>query len=102
MEFVGISLIEYVGDSSARLYATTNDSNFWYIAAAAYVGVFQTLIYILRTHNVLYTNVMWDGVSALIESALAYLLLGDRLDSPIQYFGALLIILGLFLINYTS
>lgn len=99
MDYILLSAVEYIGDSNARLWVLTNEPKFWYIAATAYVGVFQVLIMVLRRHNVLRANVMWDGVSAVVESVLAYLLLGDRLDSPIQYAGLGFIIVGLFMLG---
>lgn len=42
---------------------------------------------------------MWDGVSAIIESILAILLLKEKLYNPIQYFGLFLIISGIFVLN---
>jgi hypothetical protein len=42
---------------------------------------------------------MWDGVSAVVESVAAYFILGDRLSSPKEYAGIVLVILGIFLLK---
>jgi multidrug transporter EmrE-like cation transporter len=42
---------------------------------------------------------MWDGVSALLESVAAYLILGEKLNKPYQYIGLGVIILGIFILH---
>lgn len=44
-------------------------------------------------------NAGWDGISALIKSLAAYIILGERLESLGQYFGIIFIIIGLFLLK---
>jgi len=44
-------------------------------------------------------NAAWDGISALIESIAAYVVLGERLTDPNQYIGVGLIVLGLFFLK---
>jgi multidrug transporter EmrE-like cation transporter len=40
-------------------------------------------------------NAAWDGISAFIESVLAFIVLGERFSDPNQYIGVGLIIVGL-------
>jgi hypothetical protein len=40
-----------------------------------------------KTGNVLVVNGLWDGMSTIIESLAAYLILGNQLENPYQYFG---------------
>ena len=42
---------------------------------------------------------MWDGVSGLIESLAAFVVLGDRLEKKSQYLGIILIIAGVVLLK---
>ena len=49
--------------------------------------------------NLLYVNGMWDGTSALIGSVAAYLILGERLQGPVQYAGLVVIIAGIFMLH---
>jgi multidrug transporter EmrE-like cation transporter len=44
-------------------------------------------------------NGAWDGTSTLIEGFAAYLFLGERLDSYLQYVGLAFIVLGLYLLK---
>lgn len=94
-----ISLIEYIGDSNFKLYARNDTYHNLIIGSIAYIIIVLLLIFILKYTNVLYINGMWDGVSAIIESILAILLLKEKLYNPIQYFGLFLIISGIFVLN---
>jgi multidrug transporter EmrE-like cation transporter len=44
-------------------------------------------------------NAAWDGISALIESAAAFVILGERFSDPNQYIGLGLIVSGLFFLH---
>jgi multidrug transporter EmrE-like cation transporter len=44
-------------------------------------------------------NAAWDGISAFVESLMAYLILGERFSDPNQYIGIGLIIVGLFFLK---
>jgi multidrug transporter EmrE-like cation transporter len=96
---VKLSFVEVFGDLNARWYAQTN--NIVYLAGGVlgYGGVLFYLIESLRTHNVLYVNGMWDGISTIVESVAAFVILGDRLKKPEQYIGLGLIIAGLLLLR---
>jgi len=41
-----------------------------------------------------------NGMSSIIVSMAAYLLLGDRLSNPYQYFGLFITIIGVFLLKF--
>ena len=65
----------------------------------AEIGVVWFLIKSLQGSTVLLVNAAWDGLSALIESAAAFFILGERLADPSQYIGLVLIIMGLFFLK---
>lgn len=94
------SFIEYIGDSNFKFYArdSTNYTSL-IIGSIAYIILVTFIIIILKFTNVLYMNGMWDGISAIIESILAYIFLKERLSNPYQYMGLLLIIAGIFALN---
>ena len=79
-----LSIVEIYGDFALRFYAQTNNLTYLYHGIAGYVGVVFFLIQSLRSANVLYVNGMWDGISGILESAAAYVVLGDRLEKPMQ------------------
>jgi len=94
-----LSVVEIYGDFALRFYAQTNNVTYLFHGIAGYVGVIFFLIQSLRHGNVLYVNGMWDGISGILESAAAYVVLGDRLEKPIQYVGLILTVVGIFLLK---
>lgn len=64
-----------------------------------YMGVVYFLIQSLRGSSVIMVNVAWDGISAFIESLLAFIVLGERFSDPNQYIGIGLIVAGLFFLK---
>jgi multidrug transporter EmrE-like cation transporter len=93
------SAIEIFADFQLRWYATTNGLSHLWQGIAGYGGVIFFLIRALRSENVLYVNALWDGMSGLIESIAAFVILGDRLSSGQEYVGVLFIIAGVFLMH---
>jgi multidrug transporter EmrE-like cation transporter len=94
-----LSIVEIYGDFSLRFYAQTNNSAYLAHGIAGYVGVVYFLIQSLRLKNVLYVNGLWDGISGLLESAVAYVFLGDRLKNSTEYLGLALTVVGIFLLR---
>lgn len=90
-----LSLTEIVGDFGYERYANTKALGGFIQGSAGYLGVVYLLIKSLEGGNVMYVNGMWDGISGLVESIAAYLILGERLTSWVQYLGLMLISLGL-------
>ena len=94
-----LSIVEILGDFSLEKYTKT-----WSLIDLGkgigwYGGVIFFLIKSLIGSNILYVNGMWDGVSGIMESAAAYLFLGERFENPCQYLGLVFIIAGIFLIK---
>jgi multidrug transporter EmrE-like cation transporter len=98
-DLVALSAIEVFGDFNLRWYAETNQPTYLGYGVLGYVGVIFFLIKCLRSGNVLYVNGMWDGISGVLESFAAYVVLGDRLDKPGQYLGLLMTIAGVYLLR---
>ena len=100
--FINIILlcfVEVYGDFALRFYAQTNSLKWLAHVIAGYAGVVYFLIQSLRFNNVLYVNGLWDGMSGLLESVVAYYVLGDRLEKSSEYIGLLFIIAGVFLLK---
>ena len=95
-----LSLCEVFGDFALKSYVTTGLKSSLGLGIVGYIGVVVSLIWSLQTGNVLVVNGLWDGMSALIESIAAYVILGDRLTNPYQYIGLFATILGVFLLRY--
>ena len=96
---VALSTVEVYGDFSLRFYAQTNKLIWLVHGIVGYIGVVGLLIASFRFKNVLYVNGMWDGVSGVIESVMAYVLLGDRFEKTSEYVGLGLVIVGVVLMK---
>jgi multidrug transporter EmrE-like cation transporter len=94
-----LSIAEIVGDFGFKAFARGGGVPAFAQGAIGYVGVIYFLIRSLRVSNILYLNGMWDGVSAVLETIAAYVILGERLNRPIEYVGLLAIIMGIFLLH---
>jgi len=94
-----LSLSEYIGDSNFKLYARSGQLNHLGMGLVAYAVMISFLIKALSRSNLIYTNGMWDGVSAVITTILAFLLLGERLNSIQQWIGIGMIIGGIFALH---
>ena len=94
-----LSVSEIFGDFALKKFA--NDGGMKHLAYGilGYVGVIYFLIASLKGSNVLMVNAAWDGISALIESAAAFVILGERFSDPNQYIGLGLIVSGLFFLK---
>lgn len=91
-----LSAVEIIGDFALEKYANTGSIDAFSIGVLGYIGVVYFLIQSLRGSSILYVNGMWDGISSILESLAAYFYLGERFEDPMQYFGLLLISVGLF------
>ena len=63
------------------------------------MGVIYFLIRALQGSQIILVNAVWDGLSALIETIMAMIILHEHLDDPWKYAGIGFIILGLFLVK---
>lgn len=99
MDIVFLSLTEVFGDTSFRWFAQTNNPKYFAGGFFGYIGVIYYLIESFKDDNVLYVNGMWDGLSGVIESAFAYIVLGDRFEVWTQYVGLFFILIGVFLMK---
>jgi multidrug transporter EmrE-like cation transporter len=94
-----LSIVEIFGDFHLQKYAHTNNINYLVGGVTGYIGVIYFIIKSLQTSNILYVNLMWDGVSALINTSAAMIILGQRFESWEHLVGGSLIIIGLILIK---
>ena len=93
------SLLEYLGDSNFKFYARENKNKYLLYGGGSYVIMVYVLIKILRYSNVMYMNIMWDATSIVLETVLAYMLLGEYLDNNYQIAGFIFIVAGIVLLN---
>jgi multidrug transporter EmrE-like cation transporter len=99
LDVVATAAVEIFADFNLRWYAQTDLPKYLYSGIGGYVGVVYFLIRALRDDNLLLVNSLWDGLSGLIESIAAYVLLGDRLKTGQQYVGLVMTIVGVVLLK---
>jgi multidrug transporter EmrE-like cation transporter len=91
-----ISLSEVVGIFGLKGVARQGGARNWIFGILGYTGAIYFLIKSLKDGNVTYVNGMWDGVSAVITTVIAYAFFGEKMNSASQYMGLTLIIGGIF------
>ncbi len=94
-----LSLTEVFGDFALKKYANEGGLTFLVYGILGYVGVVYFLVKSFEGSSVLMVNTAWDGISAFIESLLAFIVLGERFSDPNQYIGLGLIVAGLFFLK---
>lgn len=99
INLVGLSLTEIIGDFQFKAFARRHKIGNFFGGITGYIGIIFFLIRSLTQGNVMFVNAMWDGMSGIIESVAAYLLLGERMDKWYQYVGIGLVALGLVLMK---
>lgn len=97
--FLALCISEIFGDTMLKFYANGKGITYLMYGIFGYIGVVISLIYCLMGSDILYVNAMWDGLSAFLESAFAFFILGERFENYYQYIGIFVIILGILLIN---
>mgnify|MGYP003335617503 CR=1 FL=1 len=94
-----LSLVEIVGDFGYKEFANKGGIKNFCVGTLGYFGVVYSLIRSLQGSQVLLVNAAWDGLSALIESIAAIVILGEGFDDPYRYLGIIFIIIGLFFLK---
>lgn len=95
-----LSLFEVFGDFQFQEYVNTNNYKPLFLGILGYIGVVIYLIKSLRDINILYVNLLWDGTSAIFESLAAIFILGQKFKSYTHIIGAILIVSGIYIIQY--
>jgi multidrug transporter EmrE-like cation transporter len=94
-----LSISEIFGDFALKRYADSGGLGNLGYGILGYIGVVFFLIQSLRNNSIIVVKASWDGISALIEYIVAYLILGERFTDMNQYIGIGLIVCGLFFLK---
>lgn len=92
-------ITEIIGDFGFQQFANHGGISSFTVGITGYIGVIYFLIRSLQGSKILLVNVVWDGLSALLETLAAMIILGEYFDDPWKYVGVGLIILGLFFLR---
>jgi len=98
-DIIALCIVETVGDFGYKEFSNKGGMNNFAVGTVGYLGVIYFLIRSLQGSQILLVNAAWDGLSALIESLAAIIVLGERFDDPYKYLGIILIIAGLFFLK---
>jgi multidrug transporter EmrE-like cation transporter len=95
-----LSFIEFVGDTNLKIYARTDYLKNLLIGIVAYILLVKLYIEALKQSNLIFTNAMWDAISTIITTILAFFILHESLTNWQQWVGLITIIIGILLLNY--
>jgi multidrug transporter EmrE-like cation transporter len=98
-EIIALSCIEIVGDFGYKQFANNGGIIPFAVGTIGYIGVVGMLIVSLQNSSIMMVNGAWDGISGLLESAAAYIFLGERFHHPLQYMGLILVAVGLYFLK---
>jgi multidrug transporter EmrE-like cation transporter len=98
-QIVTLSVVEIIGDIALKEFANKGGLLPLSIGIGGYIGVVYCLIVSLQNSDILLVNGAWDGISTIVGSIAAYIFLGERFNSYIQYIGLVLIIIGVYLLK---
>lgn len=102
MNVLFVALSEIFANFHLRWFATSNKTTDLAQGVLGYGGVLYFLIRAFRKENVLYVNALWDGMSAILQSIAAIVILGDSFKTGQEYVGILLIFAGVFLLHMSK
>lgn len=98
-QLFGLACVELIGDFALKTYANDGGLGYLGLGILGYIGVVSLLIVALQGSTLLVVNNGWDGMSSLIESFLAYVVLGERFDNYMQYVGLFMVVLGMYFLK---
>jgi multidrug transporter EmrE-like cation transporter len=99
LDLTALSITEIIGDFGFKAFAKTGGAMNFGQGMIGYVGVVYCLIKSFKVGNVIYVNGMWDGISTVLETIAAYLILGDRLNTKTQWIGLGMLIVGIIMVR---
>ena len=98
-DILALIITEIVGDFGFQQFANKGGIGAFSVGITGYIGVIYFLIRSLQGSQILLVNAVWDGLSALIETIAAMVILGEYFDDPWKYLGIVFIITGLFFLK---
>jgi multidrug transporter EmrE-like cation transporter len=103
-----MTLLNVLAMTLAEIFGNANFKNFagagghhGHLAGGliGYLGVMFFLVKSFASTSMLVTTFMWEGMITVLGSAYAFLILGERFTSWIQYLGAALAVLSVWMVH---
>jgi multidrug transporter EmrE-like cation transporter len=99
LDIGALVLTEIIGDFAFQKFANAGGINNLFLGITGYIGVVYFLIRSLQGSSILLVNAAWDGLSCLVESIAAMVILGEYFTDPLKYVGIAFIVIGLFFVR---
>jgi multidrug transporter EmrE-like cation transporter len=102
LEVLGMSCAETFGNFNLRRFAQSGNSAHSHLGLGilGYAGVLFFLIRAFALKNLLVVTALWEGMITVIGAGTAYFILGERFRHPVQWFGLVLAIVAVMLIQW--
>jgi len=94
-----LCLAEIVGDFGFQKFANKGGIGSFMTGLGGYIATIYLLIRALQGSTILLVNAARNGVSSILESLAAIIILGERFDDWEQWLGLAMIIGGMFLLK---
>jgi len=94
-DLIPLVFAEIVGDFGFKEFANKGGITPFFAGTVGYIAVVYFLIRSLQGSTIMMVNSAWDGISTVIENIAAFVFLGERFENWNEYFGMILIIVGL-------
>lgn len=94
-----LAMAEIIGDFGFKQFANQGGMPSFALGSIGYIGVIYFLIRSLQGSQVILVNAAWDGISAVLESIAAIVILGEGFADFTQYLGIVFIVIGLLFLK---
>jgi multidrug transporter EmrE-like cation transporter len=94
-----MSTAEIFGNVHFKWFAKSQAHHHLMGGLVGYIGVMYFLVQSFTGANLLYVSAMWEGMITVLGSIVAYFLLGERFNSPVQYFGIVLGLIAMLMVH---
>ena len=96
-----MSLAEIFGNFHLKNFAASNSHHNLLCGILGYCGVLYFLVRsFMLGGTLLWVSAMWEGMITVLGAGVAFFVLGERFNHPIQYIGILLGIVAMLMVHY--
>jgi multidrug transporter EmrE-like cation transporter len=100
LNVLAMSLAEIFGNANFKNFVGSDGHHGHLVGGfVGYLGVMYFLIQSFASTSMLVTTFMWEGMITVLGSAYAFIVLGERFTSWIQYVGVVLAILSVWMVH---